>query len=185
MKFSTLFLKSALVASATGATLAPNLTDGFYHVYTNDNGLEVHTQISSAAINNVPLLSWTHDPLDTTYPAYPSSAHPFRQSESKDLEKRCSTAPASQGEVWCGCTHSLVPSDCDAAVADLKNQVNSQPNNGIYPKTGTAWYSIRGSVVAFDAVVAEEEALEEKIEGRGIVASRRRRMRERAEVIKM
>jgi len=34
-------------------------------------------------------------------------------------------------------------------------------------------------------VVAEEEALEEKIEGRGIVASRRRRMSERAEVIKM
>lgn len=155
MKSSTLFLKSALVAFAAGATLAPNLPDGFYHVYTDDNGLELHTQVTSAASNNIPLLSWTHHSSNTTYP---NSAHPFRQPQNveNDLEKRCSTIPASGGEVWCGCTHPLVPSDCDAAVADLKNQVGSQPGGIILPKVGNAWYSIRGSVVAFQCPFTDQ-----------------------------
>jgi len=144
MKSSTLFIQSALLALAAGATIAPNLPDGFYHAYTDEHGVETHIQIANTANYNVPLLSWRHDPSNTTIPVL---AHPSHQPQ--DLEKRCSPAPLSQGLVWCGCTHGLVPSDCDAAVQDLKNQVNSQPYGGIYPKVGNSWYSIRGSVVAF------------------------------------
>jgi hypothetical protein len=149
MKSSTLLLLSAnIVAFATAATIAPNLPDGFYHAWTDENGIEFHTQISSATNDNVPMLSWTHDPSNTTLPM---PANPFSrpQDDPWEIEKRCSMAPIDDGEVWCGCTHTLNPSNCDAAVQDLKNQVGSQPGGSIHPKLGNAWYSIRGSVVAF------------------------------------
>lgn len=57
-------------------------------------------------------------------------------------------------EFWCGCGLSMHHGDCDAAVEDLKFQSDreySKPERErrhlITP--GEAWYSIRGSVVAF------------------------------------
>ena len=57
-------------------------------------------------------------------------------------------------EVFCGCQYNLNPSDCDAAVSALKNQV---PN----PTTITSsYYSISGSVVVFACNITPQYVLD-------------------------
>jgi len=45
----------------------------------------------------------------------------------------------------CNCAYELDHPSCDAAVADLKNQVG----NGVLIKQGQAYYSIRGISIAY------------------------------------
>lgn len=52
----------------------------------------------------------------------------------------------SDWSTWCGCGWDVNPADTDAAVADLMYQLRDRQ----YIPTGQAFYSIRGSVVAFD-----------------------------------
>jgi hypothetical protein len=49
------------------------------------------------------------------------------------------------GEIWCGCGYFMTPSNCDAAVEDMKHQLDTQGAIGAH----LSFYSIRNDVVAF------------------------------------
>jgi hypothetical protein len=143
MRSSTLSPFIALIALATAATLAPNLPNGFYQAYTDENGIEYHNQITSTTAKDTESLSWTYiprGPLANT--SLSSASDPF--SQTHNLEKRCSGVP--NGPTWCGCHNPVKHANCDAAVANLKAQVGSA---GIHPVVGNNYYWIQGSVVAF------------------------------------
>lgn len=89
-----------------------------YRVYLDERGNEVHESVQARAA--------------------PESA----LEVPSGLEKRI-----EGGETFCGCGFDLVPSDCDAAVADIENQLG----NGVYINV-PSYYSIRGAVVAFVCV---------------------------------
>ncbi|KAI9162987.1 insecticidal toxin complex protein [Paramyrothecium foliicola] len=69
---------------------------------------------------------------------------PLEESFPKDfqfVQKRAT------GHSFCGCGFNLNHGDCDAAVADLKEQVSRAGT--LWLGGGLCWYSIRGAAVAF------------------------------------
>jgi len=109
---------------AAGRTISKEITDfghlegardGVYRVCLDGRGNEVHESLQARAA--------------------PESA----PEAAPDMKKR-----VELGEIFCGCGFNLVPSDCDAAVADLENQLG----NGVTIDFDS-YYSIRGAVVAF------------------------------------
>jgi len=46
MKLLTLVLSSVLATITTAATLAPELPDGVYQVFTDENGMEHHIRLT-------------------------------------------------------------------------------------------------------------------------------------------
>jgi len=145
MRLASLFLSSFLAVLASAATLAPNLPDGVYQSYEDDAGLEVHMQLSNSVNDrDLPLLSWTHDPSTATSN---SSTSPLAQHPFDSLEKRNDCSPIDSNEqVFCGCSFPVNHANCDAAVADLKNQVGP---HGVQFTKQMSYYSIRNNVVAF------------------------------------
>lgn len=120
-----LFQLFASLALATITTaLLPNMpdtaVDGFYKAHVNDAGKSIHTHI--AAPNNTGFIEGVAP----------------RMTASK-IAKR------SIVYTWCGCGYNMNHGDCDAANADLANQVV----RGVGVGGGTCYYSIRGSAVAF------------------------------------
>ncbi|KAH7040912.1 uncharacterized protein B0I36DRAFT_358142 [Microdochium trichocladiopsis] len=141
--FPALLLKAVLAAPAAqetslqgrGFKLPANLTDGFYAAYFNETGHEVHELIRGPA---------TPEEIARYYEAVASDPQPEAQLEARQN-------PGAT--YWCGCGLSMHHGDCDAAVEDLKVQSDNcygswDCDNLIRP--GLAWYSIRGSVVAFE-----------------------------------
>ncbi|KAF2621065.1 hypothetical protein BU25DRAFT_355174, partial [Macroventuria anomochaeta] len=51
-----------------------------------------------------------------------------------------------EGHIWCGCGFNMNAGDTDAAVADLKGQLDRMASGGTIC---LAYYSIRGGTVAF------------------------------------
>lgn len=148
MKLIRLFLSSLTVLLASASTLAPDLPDGVYQSYTDDNGLEVHMQhsYSNEHERHLPLLSWTHDP---NTPSLNSSSQPAEHSShlNDDLEKRNDCSPLNiNWKVFCGCSFPVDHANCDSAVADLKNQVG--PDGHTFTNYMN-YYSKRTNVVAF------------------------------------
>jgi len=150
MKPCVVFLSSALAVLTTAATLAPDLPDGVYHTYTDERGLEFHTQLSQAIKDdNIPLRSWTHEPHSPNSTAISPAFNPMLSKRDKS-----DCGDTGVGFTWCGCSFPVNHNDCDQAVADLKNQVGPA---GIVPAVGHAYYSIRGSVVAFECASTKTE----------------------------
>ena len=118
-------LAVAFIASASSFTLQVGLQDGFYRAYVDENGGEAHE-----------LLNSTLTPRSDTAAAKAPLA----------IEKRFGTGTLQS---WCGCGFDLDHGDCDAAVTDIKNRVNIPGADGDFIPWGEAYYSIRGSVVAF------------------------------------
>jgi len=58
MKLLNIVLSSVLAMITTAATLAPNLPDGVYHAFTDENGMEHHTRLTQ---DGLAPLSWTYD----------------------------------------------------------------------------------------------------------------------------
>ncbi|KAL6808686.1 hypothetical protein J3E69DRAFT_378303 [Trichoderma sp. SZMC 28015] len=108
----------SLAALARAFTIPSGTPDGVYAISTGEDGTTVHTKISSPSNIKYDLASVAPRALE----------------------------PRDQG-IYCGCGFNLDPSNCDAAVADLKTQL---PGAHIYE--GTSYYSIRGNVVAFVCV---------------------------------
>lgn len=129
---------------ATASSLASDLPDGVYRSYTDEHGVRPHTRLTH---DDHAQLSWTHDPRSTTLNTTP--AHPFLTSPSPTKRTDCSNDVAPS-QVQCGCTFTVDPVSCDDAVADIKAQIG----DGITPSVGHAYYSIRGSVVAFRCAFA-------------------------------
>ncbi|KAH7371950.1 hypothetical protein BKA66DRAFT_572518 [Pyrenochaeta sp. MPI-SDFR-AT-0127] len=117
MRFSNLASLLALAASAQAWVIPEGSTDGSYSVTINENGVETHTKLAES---DAEILYLNESDLS-----------------SDALQRR------GRDQVWCGCGFNMNPGNCDAAVADLKNQLSN-----LIP-SGTAFYSIRGDVVAF------------------------------------
>lgn len=148
MKFLVLISLTITANLAAASTLAPDLPDGVYHSYTDEHGVELHTRLTH---DDHAQLSWTHDPRSTTTTSNTTPAHPFLTSPIPSHKKRtdCSN-DVTPSQVQCGCTFTVDPASCDSAVADIKAQIG----NGITPTVGHAYYSIKGSVVAFQCAFA-------------------------------
>jgi hypothetical protein len=135
MHFNNAIILAAIASSTAAFVLPAGLRDGTYFVHYNEEGREVHQPVET--VNSTTL---------------------DKRQEVLDVEG-LSFSPLSKRQrpvdnFSCGCGYTLNPGDCDAAVADLTNQLNhgGGPNNcGVIPRE-RAWYSIRGSVVAFACV---------------------------------
>ena len=139
MRLLSLFICSGLAAIATAAILAADLPNGVYHAYTDEHGLETHTRLSNDELSP---RTWTHD-LQSAKSN--STVLPTANPSPLAPRKICLGWPEPY-DIYCGCGFELDPHNCDAAVADLKNQVGT---SGIIPTVGHAYYSIRGNVVSF------------------------------------
>jgi len=143
MKSISLLITTALFALATGTIIAPDLPDGVYHSHIDEHGVEHHIRLSGGDSKSFTPLSWTHDPGNATL----STIHNRWASADDSLEKRnCAADPSTANSIWCGCAYELDHPGCDAAVADLKNQVGPK---GTLIKQGQAYYSIRGITIAY------------------------------------
>jgi len=128
MKLLTLLLSSILTTVINAAMLAADLPDGVYHAFTDENGVETHARLVNTAGGHSSPMSWTYDPRlaisnSTVSPTSDLDSFP------EPLEKRTCAPGYSNpsANIYCGCTFNMNPSNCDAAVADLKNQVASEP----------------------------------------------------------
>lgn len=148
MKLIITLLFPALVSVAIAATLAPDLPDGVFQSYTDEQGVEHHVQIHGGSDgSHFTPLSWTYNPASPNA-TFSSVQHPlFHNADNGiNLEKRsCSIDDGAAQNTYCGCGFTVDHGDCDAAVANLKAQVG----NGVYVQPQLSYYAIRGSVVAF------------------------------------
>ena len=71
-------------------------------------------------------------------------APPLGESFPADLS---SLRRRATGHAFCGCGFNMNHGECDAAVADLKDQVSRRGT--LWLGGGLCWYSIRGGAVAF------------------------------------
>ena len=102
MRVSAVFAFSVIASLAQAWTIPANTEDGFYSVSTTKDGSTVHEKISG--------------PLEVEL----AESKRELSNEVSTLEERF---PAS---VYCGCGFTLDPGNCDAAVADLKNQLTCE-----------------------------------------------------------
>lgn len=110
----------ALVSMASAFVLPANLANGNYQIRRSATGAEVHSFLSPPTLRH-----------RTTRLSSPE----------KQLAKR-----DSWGKTWCQCGSELNHDDTDAAVGDLKSQVTT---DSIFIEPASAYYSVRGGVVAF------------------------------------
>jgi hypothetical protein len=116
MRWTTVVYQALATAAFSQAFIIPSdTTEGVYKVVTAD-GSEVHTRIAN-------IVNHSNASLDN----------------SDALDRR------DNGQYWCGCGLNMNAGNCDAAVSDLKYQLDSY---GAIP-AGQSYYSIRGDVVAF------------------------------------
>jgi len=102
-----------------------------YNVHYDKEGREVHKQMATT-INST---------LNTRGETAISGGPCFATLGTRQIELY---------SVYCGCGFTLDPGDCNAAVADLSNQLINGPNGGcVSIPRDYSYYSIRGSVVAF------------------------------------
>ncbi|KAF1847773.1 uncharacterized protein K460DRAFT_414455 [Cucurbitaria berberidis CBS 394.84] len=120
MRFVNIATVCALLTLAGAFVIPSDVSDGVYEVVTREDGTEVHNKISSSP-------EIKRDPTGVT---------PFNKVGA--LERR------QNDRIWCGCGFNMNPGNCDAAVADLKNQMKPS-----FVNAGQSFYSIRGDVVAF------------------------------------
>jgi hypothetical protein len=102
MRFSNFASVLALAASAQALIIPVGTTDGTYTVTVDAAGVETHTKIAEAGAES--------DVLD---------AGDFINTSSNAIRRR------NNGQIWCGCGFNMNPGNCDAAVADLKNQLGA------------------------------------------------------------
>ena len=105
MRFLNIVFVFAFAASVSAWKIPRDATDGVYRLDTLADGSTVHTKVIAAA------------DIDHSQPEVKGVSAAPEADES--LEKRFA------GQIWCGCGFTLVPGDCDAAVADLKTQLVS------------------------------------------------------------
>ncbi|KAH7010742.1 hypothetical protein B0J12DRAFT_751346 [Macrophomina phaseolina] len=118
-----------LISTAAAFVFPEGLTDGFYRASIDERGYEIHELLSAPDGEHIDARIISQRAPTTDSDTYEVSAK---------LQKRIWT-------VWCGCGFSLNHGDCDAAVADMKRQVDG----GVHIQPHQAYYSIRGSVVFF------------------------------------
>ncbi|KAK8879219.1 hypothetical protein PGQ11_000513 [Apiospora arundinis] len=128
------FLLVSLAVSATASKL-PLIQpeDGVYAVTIGEKGQEIHTRISNitqAEVNEL-MQNSTPDIADLRKPA----------------EGQMETRAWRLDDTCCGCGYNLPHGDIDAAVEDLKYQIDE--NGSVL---WTNFYSIRGGSVAFGCV---------------------------------
>jgi len=126
--FQTIFV-ALLTSNAAAFKLPVNTTDGSYVAYFTAEGVEVHQPLSEYV---------------------PSGATDFVTIGKNTLSgMKIKRQFVEIARHHCGCGFNLNHGDCDGAVNALKSQFNAQPGRYGQIDPGMAWYSIRGSVVAF------------------------------------
>jgi hypothetical protein len=95
-------------------------SDGVYQVLIRDDGTEEHTKIADITARS-----------STEAPTTPLA---------KILQSR-----QDYITTWCGCGFNMNTNNCDAAVADMRNQLGGSST----VRARLSYYSIRGAVVAF------------------------------------
>ncbi|GME37248.1 uncharacterized protein LTHEOB_4493 [Neofusicoccum parvum] len=118
-----------LISAAAAFVLPEGLSDGYYRASIDERGYEIHELLSAPGVEHM-------DPTIVAQMA-PTTENETYEISAK-LHKRADN-------VWCGCGFGLNNADCDAAVADMKNQVSG----GVHIQAHLSYYSIRGSVVFF------------------------------------
>ncbi|KAF3922131.1 hypothetical protein AA313_de0206012 [Arthrobotrys entomopaga] len=122
MQLTNVLAVLALAVASTKAIAIPNnLSEGVYQTYTDENGKVITEKLDTRL---------------TTVGGTSSPSSPLKRSPDY---------------YFCGCGFNMNPGNTDAAVADIKNQLNNIGFNGTPP--GRSVYSIRGDgnqrVVAF------------------------------------
>ncbi|KAK3983860.1 hypothetical protein QBC44DRAFT_254185 [Cladorrhinum sp. PSN332] len=109
--------------------------DGFYKAYYDASGKEVHELLTPATVEA--------DKQHIKAAGLVSIAPGISARDARGLLNA-----RDDQRLYCGCGLILDRSDCDAAVANMKNQIN---NNGgtVYVPIGQAYYAVRGGVVSF------------------------------------
>jgi hypothetical protein len=116
-----LFTVPFLLSAVTAFTFPNNQADGVYHASIDARGNEIHRLVAPVTERGDTLVSELN-------------------MRDDHLSKR------SVGDTWCGCGFGVDHQNTDDAVADLKNQLG---DDGQYLLGAQAYYSVRGSVVAF------------------------------------
>lgn len=120
MKVVALIVSSSALCGAY--SIPRSVVDGIYGISRTELGYEIHTRLS-----------------DPTAPAFGA---PSVADDIPDIHKR--QIPHDGMLTWCNCSTGMHPSETDAAVADLKQQLSSGQRFDYL-----SVYAIRGSVVAF------------------------------------
>ncbi|RFN51332.1 hypothetical protein FIE12Z_4386 [Fusarium flagelliforme] len=136
MHFARILASLALISHTSAFRVPAGTTDGFYKVYLNAQGEEIHERVSDVkdhATSRAPAIAEAKVPGETA------------------LDKR------QNGERYysthCGCGIELNHTNCDDAVQDLKNQMYDIL---WYLPAETAFYSIRDDVVAFSCNITPD-----------------------------
>jgi hypothetical protein len=132
-----MFIPKALVfitlaAFARAFKIPEGTEDGVYAVYTRSDGVEVIAPFDEAV-----------DIIKERVSSAPTSPNPaILKGRGFNIASRWA------GQIWCGCGFTMDHGNCDAAVDDLKNQLN----NGVIP-AHMSYFAIKRSpgknVVAF------------------------------------
>jgi len=62
MELLTFLLSSILTTVINAAMLAADLSNGVYHAFTDENGVETHTRLVNSAGGGSSPMSWIYDP---------------------------------------------------------------------------------------------------------------------------
>ncbi|KAK4228438.1 hypothetical protein QBC38DRAFT_152559 [Podospora fimiseda] len=127
-----------LLPIASAFHISGNEIDGaLYRVYLNAPGHEVH-ELATPPI----VAADFHYVVDAGQALAPAAV------SARGLRSRGILEARIDRRLFCGCNIIMDRSDCDEAVANLKQQIT---NNGgrVYVPSGLSYYAIRGSVVAF------------------------------------
>ncbi|KAH8689829.1 hypothetical protein BGW36DRAFT_364573 [Talaromyces proteolyticus] len=150
MVLAKLFGIASLTGYISALTPPKGLNDGSYRAYIDHLGREVHELVALPNGDKLDSSEVTQFVTDENALKTLTSRADNFSPDRKTISKRyyeSSQYGFGDGilDIYCGCGFNLDPGNCDAAVADLKNQVGSDAQIPM----NMAWYSIRGNVVAF------------------------------------
>jgi len=128
MHFLNTIIVALLASSAAAYTFPTGQTDGTYVAYYDEEGREVHEL--RANVNTT---------VDDSTINTRQEAPDFQNLNQRQL---------NTDTLHCGCGFNMDPGNCDAAVADLSYQLDHDNGGCGVIQDNTAWYSIRGDVVA-------------------------------------
>ncbi|KAH8884741.1 hypothetical protein GQ53DRAFT_751671 [Thozetella sp. PMI_491] len=126
MRFALALVAPILASAVSGFTLPAVKRDGVFRAYYDENGVEVHEELT-------PDMLVTEIPANVTFLA---------SSKVPSLDKR---ATSGTDQVYCGCGFDMNHQNCDDAVQNMKDQTGG----GVAIPPRQSYYAIRGAVVDF------------------------------------
>lgn len=163
MKTLKLFAIATVTACVIAITPPLDAVNGVYKAYFDEQGREVHELVAlpnGEAPSSKHVNKWITNKTGYKDAIATANVTAIKKGHRQSLEKRWhDSEPYGFGvgilNTECGCGFYMDHGDCDAAVNDLKAQSDRAGGGTI--SIGNAWYSIRGSVVAFACATWPED----------------------------